>query len=295
MTLVNQLLIDAVALWPEWADTAPNVIKKLNRGLSNHSYLIEVSGQHYVLRLDADDYPPLTVDRYYEGVVQELAAAAEISAPLIYQNFDQGLRIVEYIQGAPWSIDHLSDDGNIIKLADIVANVHALGSIEKSLNIPSLIQSYLDRLSQSIYLESLKNLHADIVKLISELPMARTVLCHSDLLASNVIETKVGKLKIIDWEYATMADPCFELAVIIEGQCFPEENIDLLVSAYISCAKKYGKRVGSNVELMQRLSIYRIIYSYIDTLWYLLKVEQGVDGCSTEHIAHQIEKLKQRL
>ena len=43
-----------------------------------------------------------------------------------------------------------------------------------------------------------------------------SALCHNDLVAGNILETDGQGLVLIDWEYAGIGDPFFDLAVVVE-------------------------------------------------------------------------------
>ena len=55
------------------------------------------------------------------------------------------------------------------------------------------------------------------------------VFCHNDLLRANRIATR-GSLRAIDWEYSAMAEPWYDLAVVICGDDLPDREQALLVA-----------------------------------------------------------------
>ena len=61
--------------------------------------------------------------------------------------------------------------------------------------------------------------------------------CHDDLLAANIIRAAdEGRLMIVDWEYAGMGDPRFDLGNLAVNNDFDEADEERLLSAY------YGAR-----------------------------------------------------
>jgi thiamine kinase-like enzyme len=88
----------------------------------------------------------------------------------------------------------------------------------------------------------------------------RECLCHNDLVAGNILEGSQG-LKFIDWEYAGLGDPWFDLALVTEHHQLSAQLEDGFVQAYLL-------RPPREAEL-QRLSGWRAFYRALLTLWQL--------------------------
>jgi thiamine kinase-like enzyme len=105
--------------------------------------------------------------------------------------------------------------------------------------------------------------HADTANLLlAELRFepARECLCHNDLVAGNIIETSDG-LKLIDWEYAGLGDPWFDIALVIEHH----QLDDALQTAFVNA---YLHREPREKEL-RRLAAWRRFYAALLRLWQL--------------------------
>ena len=57
--------------------------------------------------------------------------------------------------------------------------------------------------------------------------------CHNDLLAGNIIlDRDSGRLMLVDWEYAGMGHPCFDLGNLSVNNDFDEATDERLLRAY---------------------------------------------------------------
>ncbi|HKX57210.1 MAG TPA: phosphotransferase, partial [Xanthomonadales bacterium] len=88
----------------------------------------------------------------------------------------------------------------------------------------------------------------------------RECLCHNDLVAGNILEGSQG-LNFIDWEYAGLGDPWFDLAVVIEHHGLSESLEQGFVQAYLL-------RPPREAEI-HRLAGWRAFYRALLSLWQL--------------------------
>jgi thiamine kinase-like enzyme len=77
--------------------------------------------------------------------------------------------------------------------------------------------------------------------------------CHNDLLAGNVIRARDdGRLMIVDWEYAGMGDPRFDLGNLSINNDFDDAADERLLSAYHGEPPTEAQRAA--LKLMRVLS-----------------------------------------
>ncbi len=86
------------------------------------------------------------------------------------------------------------------------------------------------------------------------------MLCHNDLLRANRIYS-AGRLWAVDWEYAAMASPWYDIAVVINGDSLSAPDTEALLNAYLGRAADERER--------DMLHQYGCIYRYLELLWYL--------------------------
>ncbi|MEL7566249.1 MAG: phosphotransferase, partial [Dehalobacterium sp.] len=90
--------------------------------------------------------------------------------------------------------------------------------------------------------------------------------CHNDTLPENWI---VGddKLYLIDWEYAGMNDPNFDLAALSLENSLSEEEERIFLSEY------YGGEISE--ENYGRVVINKYLCDYLWALWSVLQIDNG--------------------
>ncbi|WP_308364844.1 MULTISPECIES: phosphotransferase [unclassified Microbulbifer] len=113
----------------------------------------------------------------------------------------------------------------------------------------------------------------------------RICLCHNDLLMANLIAVDNGNLYAIDWEYAAMGDPFYELAVIVEEYRLEKRQQQWLLAEYLH-------RPATQVD-WQRLDHWRVIYGYLSVLWYAVQWCSG--AMSQPHINDEIRDRASNL
>ena len=102
----------------------------------------------------------------------------------------------------------------------------------------------------------------EAVQWISEnLPKkTESTLVHSDLLGQNILATSDKEITVIDWEYAFVGDPAFDLAIVTRGSRHPfqvPDGLDLLLEAYHSSGGKEITRKEVQVyEVLMHLGWY---------------------------------------
>ena len=86
-------------------------------------------------------------------------------------------------------------------------------------------------------------------------------MCHNDLVAENMIDTPGRGLLLIDWEYAGMGDPFFDLAVVVRHHDLAQDLAKEFFEAYL-------QRAPSEAET-ERFGLQCDLYAALLDLWNL--------------------------
>lgn len=274
--------------WPKWSKTKPNLLKPLLGGLTNKSYLISADNADMVLRKNSTISAALNLDRVTEARVLVLADDAGLCAPLIHYDSDYQYVVSRYVEGKHWR----ADEQGIRSLATLLQRIHRLPAIDKYLTIADKAERYWQAIAKNApHLADLKKVANKMMPLIESAKRlgSGACLCHNDLLRENLISTEEGRLYAIDWEYAAMGDPFYELAVIVEGQALKQSQQELLLSEYLA------RPISENDR--QHLRDWQLIYCYLTVLWYAVQWSSGVMATpeTSRHIAQQIQDLGSRI
>jgi len=261
-------LDDCLTNWQQWPlnlKAPPKFISHLVGGLTNRSALIEIDGQRFVCRRNAPNGKSLGIDRFAEKKILHEVANAGIAPKILLCDPEQGVLISEFIAAEPCSKEALLDPSFLEKFSDYLNKIHSLKLDLPSRNYGEYIQAYWDNAEQrglalkdKLYQER-ENLLGTLAKLNESKNESKIspVLCHHDLLPSNVLHLASGRLVFIDWEYAAMGWPAFDWAVV---HC-EWANKGLAKGLVMANAK------GDAAEQELALAVYR----HICELWAILQ------------------------
>ena len=86
-------------------------------------------------------------------------------------------------------------------------------------------------------------------------PLSAPRPCHNDLLTANLIRDRAGRLLLVDWEYAGMGDPFFDLGNLSVNNEFDDDADDRLLSSYLD--REPDPRSRAALVLMRAMSDIR--------------------------------------
>ncbi|HET6564643.1 MAG TPA: choline/ethanolamine kinase family protein, partial [Xanthomonadales bacterium] len=201
----------ALALMPGLA--ADSVVSKLSDGPTNTSYLVRRYGELCVLRLDKPLARELGLDRDAEHDICEAVSLAKLGAEPLHYDSENGFSLRRYLPGRTWNDVDLHDVNRLELLANRMRDLHALPAVGNVYEPGRAARRYAQQLGSKEAREvaDAANLMLADLRFIP----SRECLCHNDLVAGNILEGSQG-LKFIDWEYAGLGDPWFDVALVIE-------------------------------------------------------------------------------
>jgi len=247
---VELRLQDVLEQWQRWHPAPvqkPTPQETLSEGLSNHSVRVSDGRGHWVVRLDGLPPEPLGLSRDVEYSALQKAAARGLAPEPVFQCVDAGALVCAYLPPDDRQ-QHTPQ-----QLAQLLRRIHALPPVSAQLDVLARAQRYLDLAGGDVLPEPLQHACARL----GQLPVQNT-LCHNDLLAANRLVSG-GRLRALDWEYAAMGDPLFDLAAIIEGDAWTDAAADTLLQSWLSRPARD--------EDEERLALQRTVYRELSALW----------------------------
>ena len=236
---------------PEWAGRDDLVLERVG-GLTNVNYRVRAKGDEAFLRVSGRNTAWLGIDRALEYQVLKLASAAGIGPQVRHFLLPEGHMVTLPIRGREWSFEDYATPETLGRVVATVKRIHALPTVRASFSPFRCIQSY------GAYAETLGvKLPADFARFRERLaeiqaeqrrdPDRRVCCCHNDLYAWNLLDD--GSVRVLDWEFAGMGDPYYDLATLVcchdsEGP-LPPELQDELLRAY------FGKVTPSRRSRLQ--------------------------------------------
>ena len=237
--------------WEEWAAVKPKLLKPLG-GHSNKSYLVQAGQEKFVIRINIADQT-LGVDRQREIKVLNRIKGFDFSPTILAQN--EHYMVTKFIEVEQ---DQALPPEEMAKLFKLI---HGLSYTEGTvLNPFEKINDYLEKISEEN--QKLQQVNHSIQNLIEDsvqsLEKNINCFCHNDLLPENIMQTKQG-IKIIDWEYAQLGNPLFDLAVYMEHMEYSDIESKRLLLAY-------DKTIDPAL-----LTKWRLVVVFINLLWWKIK------------------------
>lgn len=237
-------------LGPAEADPTP-----LEGGITNRNYRMRLGGTDYVLRLHGKDTDLLGISREAEQAANEAAAALGI-APAVTASFAGGM-VTRYVP-----CETLSSAEVAARVEEIALALRRFHQADVTLPapfwVPDLIAAYEHTLRARGGTPTPELLGAGELagRIAAALPADERRPCHNDLLPGNVIsDADSGRVMIVDWEYAGMGDPWFDLGNLSVNNDFGEADDERLLQVYNGRSPSRADR--ARLKLMRLMSDVR--------------------------------------
>jgi thiamine kinase len=153
-----------------------------------------------VLRLHSAAASALGADHGREAQLQNAAAAAGVAPRVAYLDPHGHFMVSELIAGRLWTEADFSDPRQLAKLGETFRRLHEVPPpIAAPFDLAARLRGFSERIARSAP---------------EERPLLPATLFHSDPKHSNIIESG-GGLLLIDWEYAAVGDPLYDVACVL--------------------------------------------------------------------------------
>lgn len=229
---------EVAAAVPGWAGRAV-VATRMNAGLTNTNFRVEVDGRPYFVRIPGASTELLAVDRGNELHNTRAAAEAGVGARVVAHLPAWDAMVLEWIEARTMSNATLSEQGMPTRIANALRRLHAGPRFRDDFDMFRLSERYLATMDDRGYpVPAGYREHLEAVPRIEAALRAHalpTVPCHNDLLAENYLDDG-ARLWIVDYEYSGNNDPTFELGNTAQELGYDEGRLAELVAAYFGQA-----------------------------------------------------------
>ena len=215
-------------------------------GLTNRNYRITIGPDSYVLRL-AGAGTAAYIDRRAEEHNAKVAAAAGVGAEVLFFEAEAGTMLARYVDGAKtMSESAFKDLARVERAARTFRRMHRFPQpFAGRFDVFAQIDDYLAllRRNQARIPEGYDALHkeADAARRVLADNPAPLAPCHNDPLAENFIDSP-ARMYLVDWEYAGMNDPMWDLGDLSVEAGFGPEQDEALLRAYFDGAPPPAQR-----------------------------------------------------
>lgn len=267
-------------------------LRCLKSGMTNQSFLFrihkesnnkEYAGKDFICRIPGVGTEKL-INRKEEEEIYLTVKELDITEELLYFNPENGYKISRYYKEAR-NADFSKKEERRDCMRLLLKLHEGKKKVEHAFSLRERLQYY-----ETICLEGggeipyqdYEKIKLDREKLLSftEDGSSPSCLCHIDAVQDNFIFTKEG-VKIIDWEYAGMADPLLDIAMgaIYSYMDFTEAKgllEDYLQAAQEEKVERPLLLQGRSKEKMEKLLIaYMGLSGLLWSLWCAYKMQKG--------------------
>jgi thiamine kinase-like enzyme len=240
-------------------------------GLTNRNFKIITASGSYVLRLPGAGTEKY-IDRAAEAHDAALAAGAGLTPEIVYADPATGLMLTRFVDDAETlTATAMHDPGTLRDSAQILRRLHDSGLVfRREMRVFDKIDSYLQKSPRAAaQFGEVRRAAVKLRNLVDD-PDRRLAPCHIDPTPHNFIRGRgadgAPRLYLIDWEYAEMSEPAYDLAGLsIEAEFSDAEDRALLAA--------YGEGVRGATP--DHFAAYKVSLYLMAGSWAAMAVEFG--------------------
>ena len=242
----------------------------LSGGITNRNFLVTgaAGGGKYVLRLAGNDTHLLGISREVEHAATVAAAGVGVGPEVVAFIRPEGYLVTGFIEGVPIPEAEMRTPARLAAVGDTLRRIHD-GPAIPGLFVPfRIVEAYRAlALSRGVAIPPEYELAQSLARRIELAFLTAPVElrpCHNDLLNANFIDDG-ARVRIVDWEYAGMGDPYFDL-----GNFSINHELDADADAALLAA--YAGAVAP--AALARLTLMRVVSDFREAMWGVL--QQGI-------------------
>jgi thiamine kinase-like enzyme len=251
-------------------------LEPLGGGITNHNFVVfvdggpEQGGARYVMRIPGEG-TDLFIDRDNERLCCIAAAAVGVS-PKVVHAVDHAL-VIAFVDGETMHPESLAGHPErLTQVVELVRRMHERATFPNEIHVFDMIRRYTQTAREvgapfpddfDWMVET-----ADRIEAAMEHHKPALAACHNDLLSENFLVEKSGKMWIIDWEYAGMTDPYFDLGDFCVEHPFTPAEEELILTAYCGemVEQRYCRMMLHKLTADLWWSIWAMIQTKLSTI-----------------------------
>ena len=240
------------------------VPEPLGGGITNTNFVVAVDGRRFVVRLPGADTELLGIDRESELAAGRLAADLGIGPEIVATDAPSGAVVARFLDGRHVAPAELGRTPLVEAVGAVLHRVHQAGRVRAVFDHFAVVAGYAET-ARGLGVRPPFDIDAAIAlvgRIAEARPFRPRVLGHNDLLNGNLLLVD-GRIRLIDWEYSGMGDPCFDLANFSANHDLDEDGDSLLLAAY------WGE---SNPPLVAALGLMKLVSDLREAMWGVVQM-----------------------
>ena len=256
-------------------------LELLGGGATNHNVRIDLDdGSSFVLRVAGRDTELLGIDRRAELEATRAAAAVGVGPEVVDFLEPEGWLVTRFIEGSVAPVERLRSPEGLEEVGRTLRIVHSGPPVPATFDSFQVVDDYRSTAVErgGGPPEGVEWLWAIAAAVRARRGAVTPCPCHNDLLTGNFIDDGSG-LRIVDWEYAGLGDPFFDLANFAVNHELNAEARTALLEAYF---RDVPEEAPATLELMRFMSDFR------EAMWGVVQatisqLDFDYDGYAAEH------------
>jgi thiamine kinase-like enzyme len=238
-------------------------VEVLGGGITNHNVKVTLDDEVLVLRVAGQGTELLGIDRRVEREATVAAASVGVGPEVVEFIEPEGWLVTRFIAGTTPPVERMRERPMLHRVADALRAIHSGPPISAVFDSFRVVERYLAlaRERGAAVPAGYERAHGLAVQIEAARAAAPRCFCHNDLLNANFIDD-AERLRIVDWEYAGMGDPFFDLANFAVNHELDREQRRTLLAAYAGTVLDEEVRA---LELMRFMSDFR------EAMWGVLQ------------------------
>lgn len=198
------------------------VLNRLMGGRSNYTYVVEVLGSKYTVRIPGKN-GNLFVNREHEMLNLQAVNKLKINNETIYLDTDSGVKISRFIEGD--TLLNFEYNNYYENVSDVLKTVHKMNLFENNYRPIGRLSMYESFCSDFdfVHPDEYYQLKDMLLEYLDFLKDDKLVACHNDAQPSNFIVGDNQKLYLTDWEFAGNNYVTYDIA------CFADNDINAAI------------------------------------------------------------------
>ncbi len=242
------------------------IVMRLEGGMSNYTYVVEALGKKYTYRVPGK-FAEKFVDRNEEWHNIQEVDALGLNNVTTYVEILSGEKLAEYVEGTIMSTTDITSYNEMsVKALKKIHNSHMQFNDYNAFGRLDDYERYCRELGFTAP-EKYVVLRRRLEELRKDFAFVQKVPCHCDYQPTNLVISG-DKLYVLDWEYAGMNDPFYDIA------CYGNAGFDKA----LSLLETY---VGHKptAEALKRLSFHR---AFQCLQWFNVAIFKDLVGLSKD-------------
>ena len=268
-------------------------VLSLEGGITNRNFRVNFGGTDYVVRLPGKDTGLLGIDREAERLATKKAADLGLG-PKVAAMLDQPRCLVTYfVESRDVTAEELREPAYLDEVGRGLRAFHGSGvELPTDFYVTEVVRNYAEitRSRGGSLPEGYRDAYdcaRKVAKTVRRNPDHQPLPCHDDLLTANFLHDG-ERLLIVDWEYAGMGDPFFDLGNFAANNELGDADEERLLETYFGEAATPRRQAA--------LKLFRFMSDFREAMWGIVQTtvsELGFDfhGYADKHFKRVAEAI----